>query len=624
MDQPTELQTRPGADVDTAPVDGAAAPQDLAALRSRLAGLSPDKRRLVERMLARKGTDLGIIRRAGGAPEAPCSFEQERLWFMYELLTRREIFHVPVALRIDGDLDAPALERALQQLTRRHEALRTVFRQRDGKPFQLVLDRMTIPLDQVDCRRETDPTAAARRLASELVTEDFDLTEGPLVRCTLFRVGERTHLLALVQHHIVSDNWSLGILLDDLGRLYANELGVPVELAPLDVHYPDFAEWQRSTVDGASTRRTLEHWRERLDGAPDALDLPTDRPRPAIRGSQGQFHHVRFGADLVAGLRDLARRHDTTLLGAFLAGYVALLSRLVRTESLVVGVPVAGRPQAETQRMIGYFLNWLPIHVRVGDRPDLHTLVRRTGSALADAMGHQDIPFDMLVRELQPSRRPGVTPIFQTSFSLRDGAPTPPRMPGLEITSSSSRAARPTTTDGRAVVRGRRGGRLPALRRRAPRCRDGRPLGRLAGDAAARRPGHPGRPGRRPADAGRGRGRRHPRPCPDRRRPATGRRCPPRSPRRPPGGPTPSPSPTTSRSSPTRSCPSGPVGSPPPCGSGAKDPAASSVSSSTAAWTCPPRSSACSRPVPPTCRWTRRTRPTAPPTSSPSARCGPC
>jgi amino acid adenylation domain-containing protein/thioester reductase-like protein len=423
MDQATELQTR----------DGAAAPQDLAALRSRLAELSPDKRRLVERMLARKGTDLGIIRRAAGSPEAPCSFEQERLWFMYELLTRREIFHVPVALRVEGDLDADALQRALQQLALRHEALRTVFRQRDGKPFQLVLERMTIPLDRVDCRAGADPTGTARRLASHLVTEDFDLTEGPLVRCTLYRVGERTHLLALVQHHIVSDNWSLGILLDDLGRLYARECGVPVELAPLDVHYPDFAGWQRSTVDGARMQGLLEHWREHLDGAPEALDLPTDRPRPAIRGSQGQFHHVRFGADLVAGLRELAGKHDTTLLGAFLAGYVALLSRLVRTESLVVGVPVAGRPQAETQRMIGYFLNWLPIHVRVGDRPDLHTLVRRTGSALAEAMGHQDIPFDMLVRELAPSRRPGVTPIFQTSFSLRDGAPTPPRMPGLEL-----------------------------------------------------------------------------------------------------------------------------------------------------------------------------------------------
>ncbi|MEV0135170.1 amino acid adenylation domain-containing protein [Dactylosporangium sp. NPDC050688] len=428
MDQPTELQTRP----DT-PVDGAAAPQDLAALRSRLAALSPEKRRLVERMLARQGADLGITRRAGDAPEAPCSFEQERLWFMYELLTRREIFHVPVALRVDGDLDADALQRALQRLADRHEALRTVFRQRDGKPFQLVLDRMPIPLERVDCRAEADPAGTARRLASGLVVEDFDLTEGPLVRCTLYRTGAREHLLALVQHHIVSDNWSLGILLDDLGRLYARECGIPVELAPLELHYPDFAEWQRATVDGVSMRRTLEHWRERLDGAPDALDLPTDRPRPAIRGSQGQFHHVRFGADLVAGLRELAGKHDTTLLGAFLAGYVALLSRLVRTESLVVGVPVAGRPQAETQRMIGYFLNWLPIHVRVGDRPDLHTLVRRTGAALADALAHQHIPFDMLVRELAPSRRPGVTPIFQTSFSLRDGAPTPPRMPGVEV-----------------------------------------------------------------------------------------------------------------------------------------------------------------------------------------------
>ncbi|MFE4831820.1 amino acid adenylation domain-containing protein [Streptomyces sp. NPDC056672] len=422
-----DLPTRPDALVD------GAAPTDLTSLRSRLAALSPQQRRLVERMLAQRGADLGITRRAGGAAEAPCSFEQERLWFMYELLTRREIFHVPVALRLDGELDTGALERALQRLVLRHEALRTVFRQRDGRPYQLVLERMTLPLEQIDCGDAADPAGTARRHASQLVTEDFDLADGPLLRCTLYRIGERTHLLALVQHHIVSDNWSLGILLNDLGKLYARERGEPVRLTPLDLHYPDFAEWQRATVDGASMRRTLEHWRERLDGAPSALDLPTDRPRPAIRGSQGQFHHVRFGADLVAGLRELARRHDTTLLGAFLAGYVALLSRLVRSDSLVVGVPVAGRPRAEMQRMIGYFLNWLPIHVRVGDRPDLHTLVRRTGAALTEAMTHQDVPFDMLVRELQPSRRPGETPIFQTSFSLRDGAPTPPEMPGLEI-----------------------------------------------------------------------------------------------------------------------------------------------------------------------------------------------
>ncbi|MEW2294712.1 amino acid adenylation domain-containing protein [Streptomyces sp. NPDC006743] len=429
MDLPTE-QPRSLPDTPVA----AAVPPDLAALRSRLAGLSPDKRRLVERLLARQGAGLGITRRAGGAPEAPCSFEQERLWFMYELLTRREIFHVPVALRLRGELDPDALERALQQLGRRHEALRTVFRQRDGRPYQVVRERLGLPLERVDCRTAPDPALAARQQASALVAEDFDLEEGPLVRCTLYRTGEHEHLLAVVQHHIVSDNWSLGILLDDLGRLYARELGAPAKLPPLDLHYPDFAAWQRATVDSTTMRRTLDHWRDRLDGAPDSLDLPTDRSRPAVRGSQGRFHHVRFDAELVAGLREAARRHDTTLLGAFLAGYIALLSRLVRSDSLVVGVPVAGRPRAEMQRMIGYFLNWLPIHVQVGDRPDLNTLIRRTGTALSEAMTHQEVPFDMLVRELQPSRRPGETPVFQTSFSLRDGAPTPPAMPGVDVT----------------------------------------------------------------------------------------------------------------------------------------------------------------------------------------------
>ncbi|MGW3077179.1 non-ribosomal peptide synthetase [Kitasatospora sp. NPDC001132] len=426
MDQPTEPQTRPDA-----PVDGTA-PPDLAALRTRLAALNPRQRRLVERMLAREGTAAGITRRADDTAEAPCSFEQERLWFMYELLTRREIFHVPVALRLDGDLDPDALQRALSRLVERHEALRTVFRQRDGRPRQLVLEHLPLPLERVDCTTAEDPEATARDLASQLVTDDFDLARGPLLRCTLYRTAERSHLLALVQHHIVSDTWSLGILLDDLGTLYAHERGEGPAPAPLDLHYPDFAAWQRAALDGPALRRTLDFWREHLDGAPDALDLPTDRPRPALRASQGRFHHVRFGADLVTGLRELARAHDTTLLAAFLAGHAALLSRLVRTDSVVIGVPVAGRPRPETQTMIGYFLNWLPLHIHLGDRPDLPTLVARTGAALAGAMAHQELPFDMLVRELQRPRHPGRTPVFQTSFSLRDGAPPTPRMPGLD------------------------------------------------------------------------------------------------------------------------------------------------------------------------------------------------
>ena len=305
---------------------------------------------------------------------------------------------------------------------------------------------MTIPLDQVDCRRETDPTAAARRLASELVTEDFDLTEGPLVRCTLFRVGERTHLL----------DWSSTTSCPTTGR-WGSCWTTSAACTPTNsACRSNWRPWTCTTPTSPSGSGPL--WTARRRGARWSTGAsastaprthstcPPTGPGRRSCGSQGQFHHVRFGADLVAGLRDLARRHDTTLLGAFLAGYVALLSRLVRTESLVVGVPVAGRPQAETQRMIGYFLNWLPIHVRVGDRPDLHTLVRRTGSALADAM---------LTRT---SRSTCWSASCSRPAGRRDAASSRPRSrcatarrprpgcPAWRSTSSSSRAARPTTT----------------------------------------------------------------------------------------------------------------------------------------------------------------------------------
>ncbi|WP_017603281.1 non-ribosomal peptide synthetase [Nocardiopsis alkaliphila] len=404
------------------------------ALERRISALTPTQRRLFDRILAQENAGQeGIPRRPQGETEIAVSYEQERLWFMNALVTYRQIFHVPVALRLRGPLRPQALEQALDGLVDRHEALRTVFREGRTGLCQVVLDRLRVPLSVEDCRGADDPLGEARRRASASVTEPFDLGSGPLLRCRLYEVGEQDHVLALVQHHIISDYWSLGILLEDLGALYAAVIGAGPDLEPLDLHYPDFAHWQRRETNGDAVQRGLAHWRDQLSDVSDLLELPTDRPRPPVRGSQGTFQHIEFPADAVRRLRAIAKEESTTLLGVFLALYAGFLGRLVREDSLVVGVPVAARGRPETQRMVGYFLNWLPIRIDLGGRPSLRELVRRAGRALSDAMTHQDLPFDVLVQELAHTRRPGTTPIFQTSLSLRDSAPEPPQMPGMDI-----------------------------------------------------------------------------------------------------------------------------------------------------------------------------------------------
>lgn len=404
-------------------------------LKRRLAALSPDRRKLVERLLAkRNGPADRIGPRPADATVIGLSYEQERLWFMNELVDYRAIFHVPTPLRLTGAVDADALERAIGGLVGRHEALRTVFRDDGEGPRQRVLDTVSVPLVRESCGEAADPEREAIQRASESVLAPFDLGAGPLMRCTLYEIGAEDHLLLITQHHIVSDYWSLGILLTDLGALYGNEIGEPVELDPPGLHYPDFAFWQRNTLDQGVIDEQLGYWREQLGDAPELLELPTDRPRPALRTSQGSFHRVEFAAEPVARMRALAKEESTTLLVTFLAAYFALLSRLTRQDVIVVGVPVAGRSRSELQRMVGYFLNWLSIKVRVDDRPSLRELVARTNTAMSEAMARQDVPFDKLVRELGATRLPGVTPIFQTSFSLRDGAPQPPQLPGVDAT----------------------------------------------------------------------------------------------------------------------------------------------------------------------------------------------
>jgi amino acid adenylation domain-containing protein len=409
---------------------------DAAGIDARIGALSPTRRALLERILAERAVAVprpGIGRRPPGAESLPLSYEQERLWFMDQLVPTREVFHVPVVLRLHGPLDHDALRTALHGLVRRHEVLRTVFDERDGRPVQVVRDDLPPAVEIVDVRAEADPGTRSEELATASVVAPFDLGTGPLLRAGVYRVADEEHLFVLTQHHIASDQWSLGVLLADLGALYAHARGEGPDLDPPALHYGDFACWQRSTLVRERLDGELEFWRDALDGSPERLELPTDRRRRALRTTRGRFRPVRFEPELVAGVRALARAEGATLHQTFLAAYAATLARHAGQDDIVVGVPLAGRSRSELQDVVGYFLNWLPVRIRLDGRPSFRDLLRRVRDGFGAAFAHQDLPFEMLVKELAPPRALGSTPIFQTSFSLRDGNAEPPRFPGVRV-----------------------------------------------------------------------------------------------------------------------------------------------------------------------------------------------
>jgi amino acid adenylation domain-containing protein len=403
---------------------------------SRLAALSPRQRRFVERRMARRDAVLGVrIPRTEGADgyRAPASFEQERLWFMDRMVPFREVYRIPTAIRIRGNLAPDVLRRALDRVVLRHEVLRTCLVGSTLGCMQVVRDDVEIPLPVADLRSLADPGAAVRERITAELAHPFDLATGPMVRARLYQLGVDDHVLAIIQHHVVSDFWSLAVLYRELATYYAAELdGVDAGLPELPIQYGDFAAWQRDTIRGERLDRSTEYWRDHLDGAPALLDLPFDRPRPAVRTAAGRFHFVRFGRDIVDPMRYFAQERGASMHMALLAAYVALLARYSGQDDVVVGVPIAGRGRTELQPLIGYFLNWLPIRVHVGDDPTFRELLDRVRTASLDGYRHQDVPFEALVHALKPARNLGTTPIFQTSFSLRDDAPVLPGFAGAD------------------------------------------------------------------------------------------------------------------------------------------------------------------------------------------------
>jgi amino acid adenylation domain-containing protein len=399
---------------------------------------APTVARLAARVEAARGEGAGEdavpLRPAERTGPIPASFAQERLWFLEQMRPGEATYAIPAALRMSGPLDVEALRRALEEVVRRHEALRTVFARSGGRPVQVVRPAGSLALPVEEVPAGTQPDAALRERMGEEAQRLFDLEAGPLFRVALLRLGADEHALLLSMHHIVSDGWSIGVLLRELAALYSAYLeGDASPLPELAVQYADFAAWQRAWLRGEALERQVAFWRERLAGAPAVLELPTDHPRPAVQGSRGAVHAFSVPLATADAARGLGRSEGVTLFMVLVSAWELLLSRYSGEEDLVVGVPTAGRTRRELEELIGFFVNALPLRADLAGDPSTRELLARTREAVLGSYAHQDVPFEKLVEELRVERSLAHSPIFQVMFTLMDAPLTVPELPGLEM-----------------------------------------------------------------------------------------------------------------------------------------------------------------------------------------------
>jgi aspartate racemase len=367
----------------------------------------------------------------------PVSFAQQRLWFLQQMEPEGAAYNVPVATRLRGRLDTSVLKRTLDEIVRRHESLRTTFDIVDGEPVQLisahapldlpVLDLSDLPVEE----RETE----ARRLSTEEVRKPFDLSKGPLMRARLLRLDEDDHVLLLTLHHIISDGWSMGVLVGEVAALYTAFFeNRPSPLAELPIQYADFAEWQREWMQGDALEAQLDYWKGQLKGVPPVLELPTDRPRPPVQSFQGTQESFALSESVTEELRKLCQREGVTLFMLLLAAFDALLARYTNQTDIVVGSPIAGRSRRELERLIGFFINTLVLRTDLSGNPTFRELLARVREVALGAYAHQDVPFEKLVEEFQTQRDLSHMPLVQVMFALQN---TPEEeaveLPGLTL-----------------------------------------------------------------------------------------------------------------------------------------------------------------------------------------------
>ncbi|MEO6808701.1 MAG: condensation domain-containing protein, partial [Isosphaeraceae bacterium] len=363
-------------------------------------------------------------------------FAQQRLWFLDQLEPGSASYNIPVAVRLAGALDLPALERALNEVLRRHEVLRTSFTSLGGVPHQVVAPSVafSLPVEDLDSVPEaTRETELQHRLDQE-AQRPFDLAKGPLLRAILIRLSEQEHVVSITMHHIASDLWSIGVLIREVAALYeAFRQRKPSPLPELAIQYADYAVWQRDWLQGDALQAQLDYWKDRLQGV-RSLELPIDHPRPAIATQRGGEHTVVLPKELINKVQGLGKEEGATLFMSLLAAFQVLMHRYTGQTDIAVGTPIAGRTRSEVEDLIGFFVNTLVLRGNLSHDPTFRTLLRQARQEALGAYAHQDLPFDQLVGVLHPERDPSRTPLFQVMFALQN-APLPAlKSPELELT----------------------------------------------------------------------------------------------------------------------------------------------------------------------------------------------
>ena len=395
---------------------------DIASLRRELL-----QRRLATAAVGRPESP-GIPRLA--QVEAPLSHGQERLWFVEQLGLSGSSYLVPAAVRLVGKLDIGALSAALSEVVRRHESLRTRFEMRGESAVQVIDPPWPVALVPEMAATEDE----ARQRSDALMRQPFDLSRDRLLRAALLQLSPDVHVLVLSTHHIVSDGWSMGVLLGEIETLYAAFCaGRPSPLPDLPIQYADYAVWQRRWLEETALQRQLDYWTGQLAGAPGGIELATDRPRPAVPSFRGAVHRFSVAPACTAALTALARQEGATLFMVLLAAYDVLLSRWSGQDDVVVGTPVAGRSRIETERLIGFFVNMLALRCDVSGAGSFRDVLRQIKATALDAYAHQDLPFEKLVEALHPVRDLSREPVFQVVFALQNTPQRSRGLPGLKL-----------------------------------------------------------------------------------------------------------------------------------------------------------------------------------------------